>query len=71
LKNEYESTLVLSLVKTENLFRKNALCKNEDPYALIINLEGFIMKLEVMGKAITDDQFMIHVLNNLTSVYES
>jgi hypothetical protein len=58
-------------VKTENLFRKNSLCKNEDPYALIINLEEFIMKLEVMGKAITDDQFMIHVLNNLTSVYES
>jgi hypothetical protein len=28
------------------------------------------MKLEDMGSAMTDDQFMIHVLNNLTSDYE-
>ena len=28
------------------------------------------MKLEDMRSAMTDDQFMIHVLNNLTSDYE-
>jgi hypothetical protein len=28
------------------------------------------MKLEDMGSSMTDDQFMIHVLNNLTSDYE-
>jgi hypothetical protein len=34
------------------------------------NLEELRMKLEDMGSARTHDQFMIHVLNNLTSDYE-
>jgi hypothetical protein len=33
-------------------------------------LEEFRMKLEDMGLAMTDDQFMIHLLNNMPSDYE-
>jgi len=32
--------------------------------------QNFLMKLEDMGSAMTDDQYMIHVLKNLTSDYE-
>ena len=70
LKNKYEPTSAPSLVKTERLFRQSSLSKNEDPDAWITTLEEFRMKLEDMGSAMTDDQFMIHVLNNLTSDYE-
>jgi hypothetical protein len=70
LKNKYEPISVLSLVKTERIFRQRFLCKNEYPVAWIKTLEEFRMKLEDMWSAMTDDQFMIHVLNNLTSDYE-
>jgi hypothetical protein len=67
LKNKYEPISSLSLVKTERLFIHSCLCKNEDPDAWITNLEELRMKLKDMGSAITDDQFMIHVLNNPTN----
>ena len=70
LKNKYEPTSAPSLVKTERLFRQSSLSKNEDPDAWITTLEELRMKLEDMGSAMTDDQFMIHILNNLTSDYE-
>jgi hypothetical protein len=70
LTNKYEPTSVPSLVKTERLFTKISFCKNEDPDAWITTIEKFRMKLEDMGSAVTDDQFMIHVLNNPTSDYE-
>jgi hypothetical protein len=46
------------------------LCKNEDPDSWITNLEEFRMKLDNIGSSMTDDQFMIHVINNPTSDYE-
>ena len=59
-----------SLMKTESVSKQSSLSKNEDPDAWITTLEEFRMKLEDMGSAMADDQFMIHVLNNLTSDYE-
>ena len=70
LKNKYEPTSAPSLVKTERLFRQSSLSKNEDPDAWITTLEEFRMKLEDMGSAMTDDQLIIHVLNNLKIDYE-
>jgi hypothetical protein len=70
LKNKYEPSSDPSLVKTERIFRQSSLCKNEDPDFCITKFEEFRMKLEDMGSAMTDDQFMMHVLNNLTSDYE-
>jgi hypothetical protein len=46
------------------------LTRNEDPDAWIITLEELRMKLEDMGSIMTDDQLLIHVLNNLTTDYE-
>jgi hypothetical protein len=56
-------------VKTERIFRQS-LCKNEDPDNWITSLEEFRMKLEDIKSAMTDDHFMIHVLNNLNGDYE-
>jgi hypothetical protein len=46
------------------------LCKNEDPDAWVTTLEELRIKAQDMGSKIKDDQFMIHVLNNLTSDHE-
>jgi hypothetical protein len=52
------------------LFRESKLGKDEDPETWITNLEDLRLKLEVMGSFLTDDQFMVQVLNSLTSDYE-
>ena len=50
--------------------RESKLNKDEDPEVWITNLEDLRLKLEVMGSSMTDNQFMIQVLNSLTSDYE-
>jgi hypothetical protein len=56
-----EPVSVPSLVKIE--FRQCALKKNQD-------LEIWITELEELGSSITDNRFMIHILNNMTSDYD-
>jgi gag-polypeptide of LTR copia-type len=58
------------LVKTERTFRKSKLSKDEDPDVWIANLEDLRIKLEVIGSSMTDEQFMIQILNSLTEEYE-
>jgi hypothetical protein len=70
LKNKYEPNSAPSLVKTERMFRQSSLCKNVYTDDWITTLEEFRMKLDDMGSAMTDDQFMIRMLNNLTSDYK-
>jgi gag-polypeptide of LTR copia-type len=54
----------------EKQFRQLALQKNQDPEVWLTELEDLRMKLEDMGSSMSDNQFMIHILNNLTSDYE-
>jgi hypothetical protein len=70
LKKKYDPISAPSLVKTERMFRESRLGKNEDPEVWINNLEDLRIKLETMGSVITDDQFIVQVLNSLTSDYE-
>jgi hypothetical protein len=70
LKKKYDPISAPSLVKTERMFRESRLGKNEDPEVWINNLEDLRIKLETMGSAMTDDQFIVQVLNSLTSDYE-
>jgi gag-polypeptide of LTR copia-type len=44
--------------------------KGENPEVWITELEDLRIRLEDMGSIISDNQFMIHVLNNLTSDYD-
>jgi gag-polypeptide of LTR copia-type len=52
------------------MFRESRLGKNEDPELWINNLEDLRIKLQTMGSNMTDDQFIVQVLNSLTSDYE-
>jgi hypothetical protein len=70
LKKKYQSTSAPSLVKLEYSFRQSVLKQKEDPDAWITWLEEMRMQLEEMGSVMSDDQFLIHVLNNLTVDYE-
>jgi hypothetical protein len=63
LKKKYDPISAPSLVKTERLFRESRLGKNEDPEIWISNLEDLRIKLETMGSVMTDDQFIVQVLN--------
>jgi gag-polypeptide of LTR copia-type/Zinc knuckle len=51
-------------------FRESRLGKNEDPEIWINNLEDLPIKMETMGSVMTDDQFIVQVLNSLTSDYK-
>jgi hypothetical protein len=53
------------MVKLEKQFR-DFLLKN----GWVIELEDLCIKHESMGSWITENQFMIHILNNLTSDYD-
>jgi hypothetical protein len=54
----------------ERIFRQSSLCNNEDPNAWITTIEEYRMKIEDMASVVTDDQLIIHELDNPTSDYE-
>jgi hypothetical protein len=70
LKNIYEPVSVSSMVKLEKQFRELSLKKGQDPEIWITELEDLCFKLENMGSCITESQFMIHMLKNLTSDFD-
>jgi gag-polypeptide of LTR copia-type/Zinc knuckle len=70
LKSKFEPLSVPSLVKIEKQFRQCALKKGQDPEIWLTELEEYRMKLEELGSSITDNQFMTHILNNMTSDYD-
>jgi hypothetical protein len=69
-KNKYEHASAPSMVKLEKQFRELSLKKCQDPEVWITKLEDLCVKLKNMGSCITENQFMIHILNNLTSDYD-
>jgi hypothetical protein len=70
LKNKYEPVSAPTLVKLEKQFRELSLKKGQDPEIWIMELEDLRVRLETMQSSISENQFMIHILNNLTSDYE-
>ena len=70
LKNKYEPMSAPSMVKLDRQFRESSLKKGEDPEVWITQLEDISVRLEDMGSGISERQFMIHVLNNLTPDYD-
>jgi gag-polypeptide of LTR copia-type len=70
LKNKFEPLSAPYLVKMEKQFRQCALKKGQDPEIWLTEFEDYRMKLEELGSSITDNQFMIHILNNMTSDYD-
>jgi hypothetical protein len=58
------------MVKLEKQFRELSLKKDQNPEVWITELEDLCIKLKNMGSCINENQFMIHILNNLTSDYD-
>jgi hypothetical protein len=40
--------------------------KGQNPNILITELEDYQMRLEDLGSRVSDNQFIIHILNNMT-----
>jgi hypothetical protein len=59
-----------SMVKLEREFRSSKLKKGKDPDIWITDLEELRDRLVDMGSTIKEDQFLIHILNNLSKEYE-
>jgi hypothetical protein len=59
-----------STVNLEKQFIELSVKKDLDPEVWITELEDLCVKLKNMGSCITENQFMIHMLNNLTSDYD-
>jgi hypothetical protein len=70
LKKKYDPIYAPSFVKTERLFRKCKLAKDEDPKTLITIFGGLRLKLEVICLFMTDDKFMIQILNSSMNEYK-
>jgi hypothetical protein len=70
LKNKYKPISAPSLVKLEIQVRELSLKKGQDPEIWIKESEDLRVRLEAMGSSISENQFMIQILNNLTSDYE-
>jgi hypothetical protein len=70
LKNKYEPVSASSMVRLEKQFRELSLKKGQNPKIWITELEDLCIKLENMDSCITENQFMIHILNNITSDYD-
>jgi hypothetical protein len=54
----------------EKQFWQCALKKGQDPDVWITELEDYRMKLDELGSSISDNQFIRHILNNMTYDYE-
>ena len=69
MRNKCEPSSDPSLVKMEKQFRQCALKKGQDPDIWVMELKDYKMKLEEIGSSISDNQFILHILNNMTADY--
>jgi hypothetical protein len=70
LKNKFEPSSAPSLIKLEKQFRQCSLKKGQDPDIWITELEDYRMRLEELGSSISDNQFILHILNNMMDDYD-
>jgi gag-polypeptide of LTR copia-type len=71
LKEKYAPSTAPTLAKYQKQFFGAKLRKGADPDQFITYLEDLRLKMEEMNSPLTDVQFLFHVLNNLTSDYET
>ena len=70
LQRKYAPTSALSLAKISKQFYDAKLKEGVDPDVFITYLEDLHWKMDNMETKITDEQFMVQVLNNLNKDYE-
>jgi hypothetical protein len=54
----------------EKQFRQSALKKGQDPDVWIAELEDYRIKLDELGSSISENQFILHILNIMTADYD-
>jgi hypothetical protein len=70
LSAKYAPKTAPSMIKLEKQFRESRLKKGKDPDVWITNLEELRDRIQEMGSSMTDDQFLVHILNNLSKEYK-
>ncbi len=71
LKDRYVPKLTLKKLELRRAFQVSRLKNsNQDPEVWITYLEGLRMKLKDLSSTMTDEDVIVHILNNLTDDYE-
>jgi hypothetical protein len=70
LSAKYAPKTAPSMVKLEREFRASKLKRGKDPDEWITYLEELRDRLKEMRSTIKEDQFLVHILNNLSKEYE-
>lgn len=70
LKSKYAPETGPTLTKLHKAFYSSKLKRNSDPDVFITELEDIRVRMEEMSSSMTDEQFMVYVVNNLTKDYE-
>jgi hypothetical protein len=70
LKNKYEAISAPTLVKSEEHIGEPSLKKGQDPEIWITETEDLRIRLGSMGSSISENKFMIGILNYLILNYE-
>jgi hypothetical protein len=71
LKRKYKPMTAFSLAKLHKQFYSTKLKKKLDPDIFITYLEDLRNCMEEMNLVMPNEQFMLHVLNNITKGYEN
>lgn len=71
LKAKYAPDTAPTLTKLHKQFYSFKLNKNADPDVFITTLEDLRVRMEEMESSMSDEQFMVYVLNNLTTDYDT
>jgi hypothetical protein len=71
LKDKYQSKFAPTLTKKSKEFYEARMKHGQDPDIYITYLEDLKVQLEEMGSVMTDDQFMIKIMNTLTDEYDN
>jgi len=71
LKDKYAPTLTSKKLELQREFQVSHLKNsNQDPEVWITYLEGLRMKLKDLSSMMTDEDIIVHILNNLTDNYK-
>jgi gag-polypeptide of LTR copia-type len=71
LKAKYMPDTAPTITRLHQAFYSSKLQQGYDPDIWMTKLEFIRLQLEKLDYTITDEQFMVHIINNLTKDYET
>jgi hypothetical protein len=70
MKEKFEPSSAPSQVKLEKHFHQCSIKKVQGPDIWITEIEDYRMRFAELGSSIYDDQFILHILNNMTDDFD-